>query len=71
MDIYLIIIWICTFAGWLFYKKIKGIYDELDSMKIPYDGAFKSYKDFYDILMMKRMFQYYVAEQYDRFKGQQ
>ena len=66
----LIIIWISIFLGWFLYRKFKKAHDEFDSLGMRYEGAFKSYKDFVNIFLMRENFIYAIMDQYNRFKGQ-
>ena len=70
MDVMLIIIWISIFLGWFLYRKFKKAHDEFDSLGMRYEGAFKSYKDFVNIFLMRENFIYAIMDQYNRFKGQ-
>ncbi|CAG9811403.1 unnamed protein product [Chironomus riparius] len=71
MDLTLIIVWITTFIGFLIYRKIKGIYDDLESMGIPYEGALKGWMTMLKIFSSKEHFMNSITDQYNRFKGQQ
>ena len=71
MDVLLIIIWILILVGWYLYKKAQKIYAELESYGIPYEGAIKAYSTMIELFLMRRHFVYIIADQYNRFKGQQ
>ena len=71
MDILLIIIWILILLGWYLYEKSKKVYNELESYGIPYEGAIKAFANKLELFLMRRHFVYIIADQYNRFKGQQ